>query len=452
MKQLCVILLTVFFSQALCDTFMLADCFYEDVAGNWTLATGVGGHTNTFDCSGDILPAESVVITLSYPDIAKDSKNNTGFWTMVYNKGFEVVIGGRKYFAFFNYTVTPNITVISHCHSTLNGWSHNMDSSDWACYYGRKLGSKKRDFSKISVAVEDLDQVYVKNLDYVNAINNHTKLWTATYYPEYEGMTLRDRLQRSGGLNNGHPNYPEVAPVQLKTQLLMKLMPTSMDWREMNGSNYVTPVRDQGQCGSCYAFASMAMLESRLLIASKGSLHKIFSPQDIVSCSRYSAGCNGGLPYLIAGKYAEEFGVVEEECFPYQAKDSVCDEPTNCTRYRATNYKYVGGYYGACNEQEMIAALQHGPISVAFKVTADFQQYKSGIYQHTGLTDKFNPFRPINHAVLVVGYGEENGVKYWIVKNSWGIKWGEDGFFRIIRGKNELNIESMAVMAEPVLP
>ena len=120
-------------------------------------------------------------------------------------------------------------------------------------------------------------------------------------------------------------------------------------------------------------------------------MKKVFSPQDVMGCSEYAQGCDGGFPYLIAGKYAEDFGVVEEQCFPYLAHNSKCDEKSGCQRYQATNYKYVGGYFGACNEQEMMMALQDGPVSVAFEVTADFQQYRGGIYQHTGLTDKFNP-------------------------------------------------------------
>lgn len=296
-------------------------------------------------------------------------------------------------------------------------------------------------------------QVYVKNLDFVSAINNRTNLWTAAHYPELEGMTLRDRLLRAGGVPEfGCFSYPEVAKVRPETHLLVRNLTEQLDWRNKDGKNYVTPVRNQGQCGSCYAFASMAMLESRLMLMSDHHYNKIFSPQDVVGCSEYAQGCEGGFPYLIAGKYAEDFGVVEEACFKYRGADSRCLESASCQRYRATDYKYVGGYFGACNEEEILKELVNGPVSVAFEVTDDFQLYRKGIYHHTGLTDQFNPFRLTNHAVLVVGYGEEAGVKYWIVKNSWGTHWGENGYFRIVRGTNELNIESMAVASTPVLP
>jgi len=111
----------------------------------------------------------------------------------------------------------------------------------------------------------------------------------------------------------------------------------------------------------------------------------------------------------------------------------------------------VGGFYGACNEDLMkLALVKNGPLSVAFEVYDDFMAYKGGIYYHTGLTSRFNPFQLTNHAVLLVGYGEENNQKYWIVKNSWGTQWGEKGFFRIRRGVNECAIESIAVEAFPI--
>lgn len=441
---------------ALCDT--PANCTYEEMSGAWTFYLGSGGHDNKLDCSDSFQVARMVKVNLTYPDVATDDQGNTGFWTIIYNQGFEVVIDKRKYFAFSNYTQISKTVAVSHCFSTLNGWSHNVDESDWACYYGVK--SSAEDDAGRSVTYlrneddRELDRPYVKNVGFVDAINNRTKLWEAVRYPEMEGMTLRDLHRRAGGIVH-HGTFPPVASVCPKTRVLARELPIAMDWRDVKGESFVTPIRNQGACGSCYAFASMAMLESRLMIMSKGSVKKVFSPQDVVSCSEYAQGCEGGFPYLIAGKYAEDFGVVEESCLPYLGVDTSrthCEREGSCARFRATDYKYVGGYFGACNEQEMLMALQDGPVSVAFEVTDDFQHYKRGIYHATGLRDSFNPFRLTNHAVLAVGYGEQLGVKYWIVKNSWGASWGEDGYFRIRRGTNELNIESMAVISTPVMP
>ena len=103
----------------------------------------------------------------------------------------------------------------------------------------------------------------------------------------------------------------------------------------------------------------------------------------------------------------------------------------------------------------MLALYKNGPIAVSFEVYNDFIHYKSGIYQHTKFADelnRFNPFDLTNHVVLLVGYGQDpvSGLKYWVVENSWGERWGEDGFFRIIRGTDECGIESMAVEISPI--
>lgn len=187
----------------------------------------------------------------------------------------------------------------------------------------------------------------------------------------------------------------------------------------------------------------------------------VFSPQNVVDCSQYSQGCDGGFPYLIAGKYAQDFGVLSELCYPYKGVTDKCAR-TNLTdakcneRTFVAKYGYVGGYYGASNEETMLVELvTNGPVAVGFEVYPDFMAYKSGIYSHTFDEELhssygFNPFELTNHAVLVVGYGEQNGQKYWIVKNSWGTNWGQNGYFWIKRGNDECGIESLAVSATPI--
>jgi len=197
----------------------------------------------------------------------------------------------------------------------------------------------------------------------------------------------------------------------------------------------------------------MGMLEARLRILTNNTHTPILSPQEVVSCSQYAQGCEGGFPYLIAGKYAQDFGLVEEACFPYTGTDSPCKPKKDCLRYYSSEYHYVGGFYGGCNEALMkLELVHHGPMAVAFQVYDDFFHYRTGIYYHTGLRDPFNPFELTNHAVLLVGYGTDaaSGMDYWIVKNSWGASWGENGYFRIRRGTDECAIESIAMAATPV--
>ena len=433
-----------------------ANCTYEDVRGTWHFYLGETGYDRSVDCSKSFDVKMTIGVELMYPDVALDQFGNQGFWTLIYNQGFEVVVGTRKYFAFSNYTTFSNNTVISHCSSTFPGWSHDLMSHNWACYYGKKSDSKLWG-EKLSIGSTKLDflqRKYKPNDDFISDINSAQNLWHAAHYPQMSGLSLESLLRRAGGVPSAKtPTRPPVSPVSEQIRLAAQSLPESFDWRDRNGMNFVSPVRNQEQCGSCYAFASMAMMESRLRILTNNTLQVVLSPQDVVGCSKYSQGCEGGFPYLIAGKYAEDFGAVEESCFPYTGKDSNCISETKCRRYYGTNYYYIGGYYGACNEPEMrLELVNNGPIAVSFEVLNDFLNYKGGIYQHTGILDKFNPWEITNHVVLIVGYGTEGGIPYWSVKNSWGGDWGENGYFRIIRGVDEVSIESMAVAATPLVP
>lgn len=126
-----------------------------------------------------------------------------------------------------------------------------------------------------------------------------------------------------------------------------------------------------------------------------------------------------------------------------------------CPRKYVSKYRYVGGYYGACNEELMkLSLVQSGPLSVSFEVYPDFMHYSGGVYSRSedGLLKKFDPFELTNHAVLLVGYGtdQKSKEKFWVVKNSWGTQWGESGYFRIRRGTDECGIESIAVEVIPI--
>jgi C1A family cysteine protease len=231
------------------------------------------------------------------------------------------------------------------------------------------------------------------------------------------------------------------------------------DWRNVGGINYVPELRSQGGCGSCYVFATMNSLGSRLRIQTNNQDKTVFSPQFPISCNFYSEGCEGGYPFLV-GKFFHEFEVVPESCFPYIQSDSkcsnVCDYTKNPKKYRVSKYGYLGGYYGATNEILMMKEIRaNGPMPGNIRVPYTFNYYSNGIYSEkdlkknsdklskTTLVDKHLSWEKVEHSVTLVGYGEENGVKYWIGMNTWGRTFGEEGFFRILRGENECSIESM---------
>lgn len=426
-----------------------ANCTYDDMLGHWTLQETQRDSPRQLVCSQDFAPKSTLKVELLFPDVVIDEFGNKGYWTLIYNQGFEIVLKYRKYFAFSAYK-TSGKNVTSYCDATLPGWSHDIIGNNWACYKATKDTPIPPKFYQQDM-LDALHGTYKHNPQFISNINEHQNSWVAGPYAEMEGMTHEELLSRRGGRGSHVMSPPSPAISSKRVQNLADRLPKSFDWRKQNGVNYVSPIRNQGTCGSCYAFSSTAMIEARLRVLTNNSLQLQLSPQDIVDCSEYSQGCAGGFPYLVAGKYAQDFGMVEETCNPYKGTDETCKKNVSCQRHYVAEYRYVGGFYGGCNEDLMrIQLVRNGPMSVSFEVYPDFQAYTGGIYHHTGLEDKFNPFSITNHVVLVVGYGEENNEKFWIVKNSWGESWGEKGFFRIRRGVNECGIESIAAEAFPI--
>ena len=229
--------------------------------------------------------------------------------------------------------------------------------------------------------------------------------------------------------------------------------------RNVGGVNYVPRPRRQNNCGSCYIFSLVSSLESRLRILTNNKDQTEFSRQFPLGCSFYTEGCQGGYPFLVA-KFFNEFEVIPESCAPYNPSNvqcnKHCDYTKNPIKYFVSRYEYLGGFYGATNEIEMIKEIRaRGPIPGNMSVPWTFSYYKQGIFSEkvlkkntgqfsrTTLFDKNLSWSGVDHSILLVGYGEENGVKYWIGMNTWGEQWGENGFFRILRGENDCNIETM---------
>jgi cathepsin C len=202
------------------------------------------------------------------------------------------------------------------------------------------------------------------------------------------------------------------------------------------------------------------MLESRLKIIYDHDIN--LSIQHALDCSFYNQGCNGGYPILVM-KYASEFELIPETCKTYKELDdqcfkNTCDINNLSYIYKATNYHYIGGSYGKCSEKLMIEEVyNNGPIVVSFEPDYNFMMYKNGIYHSLNDETWINNALPkpewqkVDHSVLLVGWGEDEIGKYWIIQNTWGPHWGEDGFFRMKRGTDEFGIESICETATPLI-
>jgi hypothetical protein len=205
-------------------------------------------------------------------------------------------------------------------------------------------------------------------------------------------------------------------------------LPTRFDWRELGGC---TSVKDQASCGSCWAFGTMAPLECNILI--KDHVEVDLSEQWLVSCNQNSWGCNGG---WWADDYlqwkTDKFngtGAVLEENFPYEAQDLPCDGPYQHS-YLIDSWHFIGFSQGIPSVDAMKQAIMtYGPISVAVAVTHAFGAYTGGVFNEN------DPQAQINHAPALVGWDDSQGAHgVWILRNSWGPGWGEDGYMRIEYG------------------
>jgi len=208
-------------------------------------------------------------------------------------------------------------------------------------------------------------------------------------------------------------------------------IPDSLEWGDKKA---VASVKDQGQCGSCWAFATAGALESWWFIKNgfTGTIADL-SAQQLVDCSKDTCyGCQGGWPYK-ALEYVESKGLCSWGSYPYTARDGQCKD-TSCTPVIPAGA--LKSYLNVSGEAGILQALQDGPVSVLVEAdTSAFQFYHSGVLDNPACGDQ------IDHAIVATGYGTLSGKNYWNVKNSWGVGWGDKGYIKIVRNKKMCAID-----------
>lgn len=267
---------------------------------------------------------------------------------------------------------------------------------------------------RLAVFKDNLEKIEAHNALYEQGKSTHTEGinqftdWTEEEFLQYVNKGLIKKPVLDGDIFNASKSFS---------------YPDSVDWRTIQ---IVTPVKDQGNCSSGWSFSATGAIEAQL---GKKRVTISLSEQNLIDCSASygNKGCNGGL-MTAAFKFIRDNGIEREETYPYRAMDQNCK--ANRSRVIVTIFGYVNIPSGSVSSlQQAIASV--GPISVAIHATSALQRYSSGI-----LNDYNCSCKSLNHGVLAIGYGSDNGQSYFIVKNSWGFSWGEAGYFRLSMSRN----------------
>mmetsp|Transcript_82759 Transcript_82759/g.268018 ORF Transcript_82759/g.268018 Transcript_82759/m.268018 type:complete len:343 (+) Transcript_82759:69-1097(+) len=212
-------------------------------------------------------------------------------------------------------------------------------------------------------------------------------------------------------------------------------LPDGFDWRKKGAVNLV---KNQAQCGSCWAFATIANIEGAGFVTTQKLVS--LSEQELVDCDKADEGCSGGLPSnAYKDMIQNNIGLEPEQAYPYSARNGQCQAA------KSKEVAFISGWKAISTDEDQIAAalMQYGPLAIGINA-GPMQFYFGGVANPWKIL--CNP-KSLDHGVAIVGFGTEGSKKYWIIRNSWGASWGEKGYYRIIRGTGACGLNTMVTTA-----
>lgn len=337
---------------------------------------------------------------------------------------------------------------------------HDSVFSEWMELYNKKY--------KTNEELEYRYSIFKKNYDHINGANKVASSWQLglNQFADLTAQEFKEKYLMKYSLNINHLPPKKLITINNTTTSL----PSSFDWRVDNATAVVTSVKDQGSVGTCWAFSTIGNIEGQNALKTNNLID--LSVEYLVDCDgsydptskQADCGVFGGWPSLAYQFIINSGGVPSDDDWPYCCGTGDCypcmegpisycgPPPTYCDKeipQKCPEMKPVASITSwsdiSTNEADIAQALvERGPLSVLLDAT-ELSFYKSGVW--TGYISGTSPLLGckdnLDHAVLLVGFGtDSNGVDYWTVKNSWGESWGENGYFRIIRGQSACGINS----------